>query len=73
MYILLLKTLEILKKNFFLNIYWRNYKEKKSIPHFEPARTGQAACLVNISPSPFLCKLYQNAAVLCTIKKDIYS
>jgi len=25
-------------------------------------RTGHAACLVRSSPSPFLCRLYQNAA-----------
>ena len=34
----------------------------KIIPHFVPANTGHAACLVISSPSPFLWRLYQKAA-----------
>ena len=36
--------------------------EIRIIPHFVPDKTGHAACQVISSPSPFLWRLYQNAA-----------
>ena len=39
--------------------------------HLVPARTGHAACLVISSPSPFWCRLYQNATAPFLGFKDI--
>ena len=37
----------------------------KNLPHLEPDKTGQPACLVLESPRPFLRRFHQNAAEPC--------
>ena len=49
-------------KSHYKKTSMNNMDNHNFIPHLVPDKTGQAACLVISSPSPFLWRLYQNAA-----------